>query len=158
MAEVVLRTRLVAAGLADVVEVDSAGTSPWNIGAPASAGAIAVMANRGYATAHAARKFDPSWFADRDLILALDSDNARDLRQLAPDASSRAKVRMLGSYAARAGTGADAAAVELAQSVPDPYGGSDEEFARTLDLIEAACDGLVAALPGSVTHAPKVTE
>jgi protein-tyrosine phosphatase len=105
------------------------------------------MARRGYTSAHVARQFDRAWFAERDVILALDAQNAADLRLLAPDPASRAKVRMLGAYAAGNGpldpreSGDDEAV-----AVPDPYGGTDDDFDRALALIEAACAGFVRHL------------
>ena len=34
--------------------------------------------------------------------------------------------------------------------MPDPYYGDDADFERCLDLVEAGCQGLVAALVGGL--------
>jgi protein-tyrosine phosphatase len=141
MAEVVLKDMLAAAGLADQVAVDSAGTGAWHLGSAASTGAQGALARHGYRSAHVARQFDPAWFAERDLVLALDAQNAADLRRLAPDSAARAKVMMLGAYVA-----GSEALDDDAVSVPDPYGGTDPDFDAALGLIERACAGFVARL------------
>ena len=86
MAEVVLRDELARAGLAEAVEVDSAGTGDWHVGGPMDRRARAELARHGYdGSAHRARQFQPSWFGDCDLVLAMDRANLADLRRMAPD-------------------------------------------------------------------------
>ena len=87
MADVMLRAELDRAGLAGLVEVDSAGTGDWHLGEPMAEQAGAELARRGYdGSAHRARRIQPSWFAQRDLVLAMDLSNLAALRALAPDA------------------------------------------------------------------------
>ena len=133
MAEVVLRHQLAGRGLADLVTVDSAGTGGWHIGDPADRRARAALEKRGYASAHSARQFDPLWFADRDLVLALDHENLRDLKRLAPTRDQASAVRRLREF------DPDAEAVDVA----DPYYGDAQGFEEVLDQIESACAGLV---------------
>ncbi len=81
MAEVVLRDQLGQAGLAGSVTVDSAGTGDWHIGAPMHSGSRRQLARNGYdGESHRARQFEPSWLPERDLVLAMDAANLRDLR------------------------------------------------------------------------------
>jgi low molecular weight protein-tyrosine phosphatase len=138
-AEAVLRRQLGEAGLAGQVAVDSAGLGDWHVGESADRRSAAALRQRGYpAWEHRARQFRSSDFADRDLVVALDAGHQRGLRALAPTAADRDKVRLLRSYdpAAAAGRG------EL--DVPDPYYGGEDGFERVLDLVEAACRGLLA--------------
>ncbi|HEY3688260.1 MAG TPA: low molecular weight protein-tyrosine-phosphatase [Streptosporangiaceae bacterium] len=138
MAEVVLRAELDDAGLARSVVVDSAGTGGWHEGDPMDARARAALADRGYdGTRHRARKFDPAWFADRDLVLAMDDENLADLRELAPDAEAAARVRLFRAFDPSAGDD---------PTVPDPYYGGDDGFAYVLDMIESAAKALVTSL------------
>nr|WP_275413273.1 low molecular weight protein-tyrosine-phosphatase [Planotetraspora thailandica] len=133
MAEVVLRSVLAARGL-DVV-VDSAGTGGWHAGDPMDERALATLAAHGYdGSAHRARQFDPSWFAERDLILVMDEDNLRALRRIAPPG---ADIRLLRSF--------DPAAPEGAE-VPDPYYDGRQEFEEVLAMVEAAAEGLAKHL------------
>ncbi len=145
MAEVVLRAELAQAGLAGLVELDSAGTGDWHLGQPMDRRAQAELSRRGYdGAAHRARQFQPSWFDDRDLVLAMDHNNLRDLRRMAPDAEAAGpRLLLLRSFdpdLAGSGAGAD----DLA--VPDPYGGSTEDYALALSMVRAALRGLTARL------------
>jgi len=138
MAEAVLRAELDDAGLTGAVAVDSAGTGGWHIGDPMDPRARVALAERGYdGSGHRARRFDPDWFAERDLILAMDEDNLADLRAMAPDPETAARIRLFRSYDPTANDDA---------TVPDPYYGGEDGFAYVLDLIESAAKALVATL------------
>ena len=142
-AEAVLRRQLTEAGLDGQVVVDSAGLGDWHVGEAADHRSAAALRRRGYpAWEHRARQFTAADFAERDLVVALDSGHERALRALAPTAAYRDKVRLLRSYdtAAAAGSG------EL--DVPDPYHGAPAGFDHVLDLVEAACRGLLAEVRG----------
>jgi protein-tyrosine phosphatase len=137
-AEVVLRRRVEEAGLTGEVVVDSAGLGDWHVGQAADERAAAAMRARGYdATGHRARQFVPADFAERDLVVALDSTHLADLLALAPTAADRAKVRLLRSYGADAGDDLD---------VPDPYYGGAADYEHVLDLVEPACATLLTEI------------
>jgi low molecular weight protein-tyrosine phosphatase len=143
MAEVVLREQLRAAGLGDRVVVDSAGTGDWHIGDRMHKGSRAQLARGGYdGEAHRARQFDRSWLPGRDLILAMDASNLRDLRAQAPAADAD-RIRLFGEVAGLGG-----------RDVPDPYGGPAEEFAEVLALLEDGMRPLVAQLRVMLQPAP----
>lgn len=137
MAASVLRARLREEGLADLIEVESAGTGSWHVGQPADPRARASLARRGYdGDDHEARQFDRTWFDAFDLVLGLDQDNVSTLRRLAPDPESRSRVRLLRSFEPHRRPGDESA-------VPDPYYGADRDFDDTLVIIERSVDGLV---------------
>lgn len=136
MAEAVMRHRLAAAGLDHAVTVDSAGTGDWHVGDDADRRARAALAARGYALDHRARQFQSAWFPDVDLAVAMDEENVRDLRRLARAAEHREKIQLLRTFDPDAGT----------LDVPDPYYGDAKGFHQVLDVIEVACDGLLAHL------------
>ena len=135
-AEAVLRVQAALRGLAQHVEVDSAGTHGWHAGEPPDARAQAHGARRGYDLAPLrARRVQAADFERFDLILAMDRDNLANLLELRPD-GAKARVELLMRYASR----------HAAEEVPDPYYGPAAGFERVLDLIEDACDGLLAHL------------
>jgi protein-tyrosine phosphatase len=141
MAEAVLREQLEKAGLDGKVVVDSAGTGDWHVGDRMETRARTQLTRNGYdGESHRARQFQPSWLRDRDLILAMDTANLRDLRALAaPEDHDR--IRLFGEIAALDG-----------QDVPDPYYGTGADFARVLALLEKGMSHLVlqlAELPGA---------
>ena len=149
-AEAVLRRQLAEAGLDGVVEVDSAGLGDWHVGEQADARSVAALRARGYpAWLHEARQFQRSDFAERDLVVALDAGHERGLRELAGTAGERGKIRMLRSYDAAAA--ADPAGLD----VPDPYFGGDDGFEHVLDLVEAACHGLLAEVENELADGGK---
>ncbi|WP_062644799.1 low molecular weight protein-tyrosine-phosphatase [Streptomyces maremycinicus] len=141
MAESVLRARVEDAGLGALVEVESAGTGDWHEGENADPRALVVLEEHGYALRHTARRFEPSWFARLDLVVALDSGHRKALRLLAPTEEDAAKVRLLRSY--------DPAAVDDLD-VPDPYYGGRSGFEECLEMVEEASAGLLAAVRGDV--------
>ncbi|MCF3129011.1 low molecular weight protein-tyrosine-phosphatase [Streptomyces olivochromogenes] len=137
MAESVLRARVAEAGLEDLVEVDSAGTGGWHEGDGADPRTVAVLEEHGYTGDHTARQFQASWFAGRDLVVALDSGHLKALRRLAPTEEDARKVRLLRSYDPTAADDLD---------VPDPYYGGLDGFQECLEMVEAASEGLLAAV------------
>ncbi len=138
MAAVVMRALAADAGMA--VLIDSAGTGSWHIGGPANPPALTALQRRGYdGSTHVARQFGPGDFASYDLVVGLDGHNVADLRRLAPDEEQAAKVVLLRDF--------DPGAAAADRDVPDPYGGRDHDFDHALDLVTAACHGLLDQLP-----------
>jgi protein-tyrosine phosphatase len=135
-AEGVMRALLSDAGLDGRIEVDSAGTGGWHAGDPPDARAVEAARARGIALDGGARQVTAADFERFDLLLAMDRENARELRDRAPDEAARAKVRLLREFDPEA-----VAAGDL--DVPDPYYGGPDGFERVLDLVQAACRGLL---------------
>jgi protein-tyrosine phosphatase len=138
-AEGIMQAKLDAlsdAGVDHDIELDSAGTGGWHRGEPADERARAEAGRRGIDLASRARQVHAGDFAFFDLLVAMDRDNHRDLVDLAPDAEGRAKVRLLLEFL----PGADGGRLD----VPDPYYGGPTGFADVFDLIDAACEGLLA--------------
>jgi low molecular weight protein-tyrosine phosphatase len=138
-AEAVMARLVDDAGLDGEIELDSAGTGAWHVGGAPDERATAAAAARGIAMRGVARQVRAEDFETFDLLLAMDAENHRNLRLLAPDAEAAAKVRMLREF-----DPASTDAVSL--DVPDPYYGGEDGFDRVLDLVEAACAGLLDEL------------
>jgi len=133
-AEGVMRAKLAAAGLN--VEVDSAGTHGCHIGAPPDERSQEHALKRGYdLSTLRARKLLAADLERFDLVLAMDADNIANVEALCPP-SQRHRLQLLMDYAPHTGQ----------RHVPDPYYGGDAGFEEVLDLVEAACDGLIASL------------
>jgi len=143
-AEGIMRAKLEAAGLAQMVEVDSAGTGGWHRGEPADERAAAEAASRGIILTSRARQVHAGDFEYFDLLVAMDRANEADLFDLAPTVEARQRVRMLRSFAP------DAGAHPVALDVPDPYYRGPTGFADVFDIIDAACTGLLAELNAGV--------
>ena len=152
MAESIVRAHAAEAGFDGLVEWDSAGTGPWHEGDGADRRAIAVLADHGYEQDHIARQFRPTWFADLDLVIALDSGHLRELRALAPTARDAAKVRLLRDYDPDADRDAPGGL-----DVPDPYFGGTDGFEEVLEMIEAASGGLLDAVAETLDSASRAS-
>ncbi len=131
-AHAVFQQRIEAAGLMASVQVDSAGTGDYHIGAAPDPRTQAAGARRGYDLSRLrARQVGLIDFENFDHILAMDENNLRDLARLCPPEQQH-KLQLFMDFAPDCG-----------RSVPDPYYEESEAFERVLDLVEAASDGLL---------------
>jgi len=150
MGEVVLRRLAEDAGLGHPVEVDSAGTGDWHIGERADPRAVAALAARGYdGSAHRARQFDPRWFAQRDLVVALDRGHERTLRSWASTDVDRVKVRLLRSFEPGRGDAVGRRS-DADLDIPDPFYSGQQAFADVLAQVERACEALLEHMRGQL--------
>lgn len=116
LAEAAFRTEAERLGLD--VEIDSAGTGDWHLGHPPDPRAAAVAKRQGVDIGHLrARQVTGADFRRFDHIVALDSNNLRDLERLRP-ADSKAELSLL----------LDHVEGREGQAVADPYYGGDEHF------------------------------
>jgi protein-tyrosine phosphatase len=135
-AEGVMRRLVDDEGLTDRVHVESAGTGGWHVGEPPDERATLAARRRGVTLAGAARQVRRADFRQFDLLIAMDRRNLRELLAMAPDEDAAEKVRLLREFDPASGDG------DL--DVPDPYYGGPRGFEDVLDLVEAACRGLLA--------------
>jgi protein-tyrosine phosphatase len=137
-AEGMMRHVLAEARLDSRVEVDSAGTGAWHVGESADARARAAARRRGIDLHSIARQVTREDLNSFDLVLAADAENQRDMLALAgDDPERRAKVRRLREF--------DQASAKTGDlDVPDPYYGGADGFDDVLDIVDAACRGLLA--------------
>ncbi|MGZ8648834.1 MAG: low molecular weight protein-tyrosine-phosphatase [Solirubrobacteraceae bacterium] len=138
-AEGVMRRLVREAGLEDRITVDSAGTGGWHAGDPPDPRATDAAARRGVTVDGAARQVRPGDFHDSDLVIAMDRENLRGLLAVAPDEAASEKIRLLREF-----DPSSAGAPDL--DVPDPYYGGARGFETVLDMVEAACRGLLDEL------------
>lgn len=146
MAAAVFRARLADAGLAEAVDVDSAGTGSWHVGKGADTRAAATLRRHDYDDTHTARRLQRHDLADFDLVLVADHSNRSDVGDLARTPEEAAKIVLLRAF--------DPAAPHDAE-VPDPYYGEGDGFERVLVMIEAAADGFVAAVSAAASASRK---
>lgn len=134
-AEAVLRAQIIAAGLADYVTVDSAGTSNWHMGEAPDVRSMQAATNRLYdLSAQRSRQVSTLDFEEFDYILAMDRQNLRDLSEHCPVEHQHKLDRLL-SYGNTGWV-----------DVPDPYNSGKEGFELVLDLVEVACNAFLAHL------------
>ena len=134
MAEAVMRDLVRDGGLANMIDVDSAGTSSWPIGASPDTRASDAAAKHGVRMAHRGRQFTRADFDRFDLVIVMDIENRTELLRMAPNADEASKVRLLRTFDDEA-----QGAIEIA----DPYYGSTQDFDRVFTEIVASCKGLL---------------
>jgi protein-tyrosine phosphatase len=118
------------------LEIDSAGTGDYHIGAPPDLRSQRAALRRGIdISGLRARQVSEADFTRFDFILAMDRENLRELRAMAPKLST-ASVQLFMDYAP------DTKVAE----VPDPYFGAAAVFDEVLDLTAAASRGLLDSL------------
>ena len=118
------------------LEIDSAGTADYHIGAPPDLRSQRAALRRGIdISGLQARQVTQGDFERFDLILAMDRENLRELQTLKPR-GSHALVKLFLEYAPELNL----------RDVPDPYYRDTAAFEQVLDLTTAASRGLLAAL------------
>ena len=134
MAAGVFRTLARRAAMADAFTIDSAGTYDGHVGAPASPLAIEAARLRGYdIDDHRARLLTNEDLLKFDLPLAMDRTHLAAMRWMAPR-DRQDHPTLLMKFAPELGI----------EEVADPFGGPARGYEEALNLIEAACKGLLA--------------
>ena len=138
MAEAILTSALRGSDLEGRVVVDSAGTHDYHVGDDADGRARQILAEGGYPISHRARRFDPAWFEDRDLILAMDAGHMHLLRALAArHAADDAAVVAFRDFDPE-GPG----------DVPDPYYDTLDAYRLVRSMVERSMPNLMDHLRG----------
>jgi protein-tyrosine phosphatase len=127
MAEGALRAHGEALGLA--LQVDSAGTGDWHVGAaPDKRAHRAALAEGGVDISDPrGRQVRASDFHDFDYVLAMDHTNLADLRALMPEGAAAKLALLLDFLPGHEG-----------QGVADPYYGEAQDFAKCWHLVDKA--------------------
>jgi protein-tyrosine phosphatase len=118
------------------IDLDSAGTHGYHVGAPPDPRACRAAERRGIDLKPLrARRVTPQDFEQFELVLAMDEQNREFLLEMCP-AEYRHRVRLLLEFAPQ---------LER-REVPDPYYGGSTGFEHVLDLVEEAAVGLLEYL------------
>ncbi|MEN3749396.1 low molecular weight protein-tyrosine-phosphatase [Sphingomonas sp. HF-S3] len=134
LAEAAMRAAADRAGID--VKVDSAGTGEWHVGKAPDLRSQAVAARHGIdISGYKARRVSAADFRAFDHILALDPQNLRDLRAIAPNDATAHLSLLMDHVPGREGEG-----------VRDPYYGDAADFDAVWEDVTAAADALVAQI------------
>jgi protein-tyrosine phosphatase len=118
---------VLAAELGDLdVEVDSMGTAGWHEGRDADPRAHAALRRAGYTLEHSARRASADALAASHLVLAMDTENRDDLRDLGVEAV------LIRSFDPESDS----------PDVPDPYYGSERGFDEVVTMIRSTVPGI----------------
>lgn len=135
-AEGVMKKLVKESGLEHEIEIDSAGILGIHQGELPDPRMRKHASKRGYTLDSRSRPVKIADFYNFDLIIGMDDRNIQDLKKLAPDVESSAKIRRMSEYLS----------THTYDHIPDPYYGGAEGFELVLDLLEDACTGLLEAI------------
>jgi protein-tyrosine phosphatase len=134
-AEGIFHQRLAAAGMSDLIEIDSAGTHDYHIGSPPDNRTRLAALQRGYdLSCLRGRQVELKDFHKFNYILAMDKANLADLDRICPP-QHRHKLNLLMEFSCG----------ERCE-VPDPYYGGSKGFERVLNMLEDAASGLLTRI------------
>lgn len=141
-AQTVMQHLVDQTGLTHRFFIDSAGLIDYHEGEPSDSRMRRHASQRGYRITHLSRPIRQSDFHSFDLIIGMDQSNINSLRRLAPDAQSASKIHRITEWCTQ----------HQATEVPDPYYGGADGFELVLDMLEDACQGLLASLTGNTAQ------
>ncbi len=136
MAEGVFNSIIAREGMHHAFKIDSAGLISYHQGSPADSRMRKHAARRKYHLTHLSRPVTVSDFEKFDLIIGMDNQNIRGLKNLARTPGHLAKISKMTDYCKNYD----------ADEVPDPYYGGESGFEYVIDLLEDACEGLFETL------------
>lgn len=137
MAEGLLRHKAAERGMKIVT--DSAGTIGAHAGEAPDPRAQEAMRRHGLEIGDLrARQFMPTDFERFDLLLAMDRNNLKDMRKIAPDATLANKGCALMDHATQ----------HAERDVPDPYWGDAKDYEHVYALLNDAIEGLLDDIQG----------
>lgn len=124
-------------GMEKTVSCDSAGTAGYHEGEGAYPKMMKIAGKRGYQLTSISRPVRPfSDFANFDMIIGMDDQNIRDLKQMAPAGIHKAKIHKMTDFCTN----------HKNTFVPDPYYGETRDYELVIDLLEDACEGLIQSI------------
>ncbi|AFZ82810.1 low molecular weight protein-tyrosine-phosphatase [Candidatus Kinetoplastidibacterium crithidiae] len=131
-AEIIFKQIVYNSGMSKYINVDSAGTHSGNISRLADHRAAMEAKNRGFdISSHKSRPLNIGDFSYFDLIIAMDFENMRFMKEMCPS-KDLYKLSMLMRYSKNF----------FLDEVPDPYYDNLHGFSRVFEYIEDACEGL----------------
>ena len=136
-AEAMMRQLVEREGLADSVELDSAGTYGGHSGERSDVRMRRAAEARGIAMTHLARQVKEADFERFDMLIAMDDNNYEALFRLAPSREAQFKIYRFREFLRRNPDWS---------YIPDPYYEGHEGFELVLDLLEDGCQTLVEQL------------
>ena len=135
-AQGIFEKRVIDAGLADKITVDSCGTAAFNVGKSPDPRSIAASTRAGYdITQQIARQVNDDDYHRANYMIAMDRMNLTNVLAWAP-ADYKGEIKLLMDYCGHSGN----------TQIPDPYYDDEHSFDRVIQQIEIAATGLLAII------------
>lgn len=116
--------------------IDSAGTAAYHVGESANSNSQATANKYGIHLPSKARKFEYADLEEFDLILAMDSENFRNILNLDTKGKYEDKVKMMRDFDPHPDM----------KDVPDPYYGGMDGFENVFRVLERSSEQLLSEL------------
>lgn len=129
------------AGLENFFYIDSAGTAAYHVGESANSRSQATANKHGIHLPSKARRLEYSDLEEFDLILTMDSQNFRNVKELDRKNRFSHKIKMMRDFDPQPENG----------EVPDPYYGGPEGFENVFNVLERSCERLLEELKPEIT-------
>lgn len=123
-------------GLENYFYIDSAGTAAYHVGESANSKSQATANKHGIHLPSKARKFEYADLEEFDLILAMDSENLNNIRELDRKNTFTQKIKMMREFDPKPDNG----------EVPDPYYGGQQGFENVFQVLERSTEALLQEL------------
>ncbi|MEO7989132.1 MAG: low molecular weight protein-tyrosine-phosphatase [Chryseolinea sp.] len=140
LAEAIFKEKVKAKMIAHYFEVDSCGTSNYQIGDQPDSRTIANASKHGIYMNHIARQLKKSDLDYFDLIVAMDGKNLQHIVNLAENDTHRNKVLLIRDFDVHA-KGAD---------VPDPYYGGEKNFQEVFEILDRSVESFIQNIESSI--------
>ena len=121
----------------DLYHAESAGIGHWHVGELPDSRMRTHGKRHGYDFNSRARQFSPKDFDHYDIIVAMDEQNASDIKSMARSPYDLRKIRLMAQFLRHH---------PMHRYIPDPYYGGYEQFELVIELLEDACWGLFDSL------------
>src|SRR5882724_7288217 len=131
LAEAIFNERVKQKGLAKYFQADSCGTSNYNLGDNPDHRTIKSALENNIPIGHKARQLTRPDVEEFDLILAMDSNNLRHIKEVSPE-EHLFKVKLMRTYDPH-GEG----------DVPDPYYGNERDFDKVFEILDRSIGKLI---------------
>lgn len=128
------------AGLENYFYIDSAGTAAYHIGEGANSKSQATANKYGVHLPSRARKLEYADLEEFDLILAMDSENFKNIKALDTKNRFTDKIKMMRDFDPNPEDG----------NVPDPYYGGMQGFENVYNILDRSCEELLKELKAYV--------
>jgi protein-tyrosine phosphatase len=136
MAEGIMRAKVTKLNLTDII-IDSCGFEHYHQGDPPDKRAIHVCKAHGIDISHLRQRlFKVSDFDQFDCIYVMDKNNYYDVKYVARNETDMAKVDYI----------LNSIYPSSNKPIPDPYYGTIENYEAVYDMLDKACDAILAKI------------
>ncbi len=136
LAEALFNQKVKQCGWSAFFRADSCGTAGYHIGEPPDRRTLSNAKKNGLEINHRGRQLSREDLNRFDYILAMDSQNYRDVARLGTDKNLKDKLFLMRHF--------DASAPNT--DVPDPYYGDEEDFQQVFEILNLSIEGFLEYL------------